>query len=272
MSIQYNSADFPPISPFALRAYYAQIDRYSPHNTFDSHIHPHCEVYFNLSGDVSFMVENHIYPICPGSIILTRPYEYHHCIYHSDAPHRHFCFWFSSEGNEHLLKPFFNRAAGEQNLLIPDDETMEQLTELCTSMLEPTDEANRYYQFFRFLHLLEKSSVTQPERRYPTDVTAALNYISSHLAEPVTVEDLARLTFVSVNTLERHFATYLNMSPSVYIKKKRLANAAKLLASGCSVAEASEQSGIPDYSYFISIFRRNFGITPLQYRKKHAGK
>ena len=31
-----------------------------------------CEIYLNLSGDVSFEVENRIYPVSPGTVILTR--------------------------------------------------------------------------------------------------------------------------------------------------------------------------------------------------------
>ena len=50
-------------------------------------------------------------------------------------------------------------------------------------------------------------------------------------------------------------------------RKKRLANAARLLAMGASVAEASELSGFPDYSNFISIFKKTYGMTPLEYKK-----
>lgn len=56
----------------------------------DQHIHSECEIYFNLSGDVSFMAGDNVYPVSRGSLIITRPYEYHHCIYHSDAVHRYY--------------------------------------------------------------------------------------------------------------------------------------------------------------------------------------
>jgi len=48
-----------------------------------------------------------------------------------------------------------------------------------------------------------------------------------------------------------------------------LAIAAKYLAGGCTVAEACEKSGVSDYSYFIALFRKTYGLTPLQYQKKY---
>lgn len=60
----------------------------------------------------------------------------------------------------------------------------------------------------------------------------------------------------------------LNLSPTEYIKKKRLANVIKLLSTGCTVAEASSQSGFSDYSNFIALFKKIYGTTPLKYKKK----
>ena len=54
---------------------------------------------------------------------------------------------------------------------------------------------------------------------------------------------------------------------TLYIKKKRLGNAVKLLSKGCTVTEASYQSGFPDYSNFISVFKKTYGTTPLKYKK-----
>ena len=59
-----------------------------------AHIHSFCEVYLNLSGDVSFVVEDSVYPVGRGDIIITKPNEVHRCVYHSDCVHEHFCLWF----------------------------------------------------------------------------------------------------------------------------------------------------------------------------------
>ena len=255
--------------PFEVQMRYVETRRDSPGNQYASHVHPQCEIYINLSGDVSFMVENRIYPIFPGDIVITRPYEYHHCIYHSNELHKHFWILFSVEGNEHLFPKFFERSAGEGNLLTLPSHMQQELTELCHKMTnEVVCPAEQMYRFFNLIHLLNCADVVTQERAsYSKEVETALEYINAHFAQSLTVSELAKTAHVSVNTLERHFFEVLHMSPSAYLKKKRLARAAECLYAGKSVMESCIESGFSDYSNFIATFKKAYGTTPLKYQK-----
>ena len=272
--IQKKNLDYKEIHPFDMQMSYVEIRRDSPQNQYDSHVHPECEIYVNLSGDVSFMVENHIYPIMPGSIVITRPYEYHHCIYHSNELHKHFWILFSSVGNERLLPRFFDRNTGSGNLLNLSGEHFRELVTLCHTMVEgEACEFDRYCNFFQLIHLLNTAEIaTVQAEGYLKDVATVLDYIEAHYGDPITVRELARIAHVSVNTLERHFEEVLHMPPSVYLKKKRLGIAAALLDRGDSVGEACRKSGFSDDSKFIALFGKNYGITPLQYQKQNRSK
>jgi len=256
------------ICPFNLMASYIEIDSTSPENVNDAHFHEDCEIYINLSGDVSFMVENSVYPVMSGSIIITRPYEYHHCVYHNNKLHKHFWILFSCAGNEHLLDLFYNRKAGENNHLMISADKTEELISLCHKMTAGNaDEAEKYCRFFRLLSLLNNADVVNSvDDSYPADVLYAVNYISTNLASGITISSLAKKAHVSINTLERHFLQTVNISPSAYIRKKRLANAVRLLSKGKTVTEAAEMSGFSDYSNFISLFKKTYGMTPLKYK------
>ena len=113
-----NTVFFPSVNSFSLQISFCDFDSHSKLNQFEHHIHRKCEIYLNLSGDVSFMVEDRIYPVSAGSVIITRPYEYHHCIYHSNERHRHYWVLFSADNNEKILDIFFNRATGQKNPLM----------------------------------------------------------------------------------------------------------------------------------------------------------
>ena len=271
--IKENKIAYSASSPFEFQIRYVEITRDSPQNQFDSHVHSECEIYINLSGDVSFMVEDQIYEIMPGSIVITRPFEYHHCIYHSNACHKHFWILFSSEGNEAFLERFFDRPIGSGNLLTLDAERQTQLILLCHEMLEAEESAcERQYRFFRLLHLLNRADFCLLPKEGPYfDAEVTLEYINAHYAKPITVAELARRAHVSVNTLERHFGALLHMSPSTYLRKKRLSVAAELLYGGASVSEACMKSGFSDYSKFISLFKKNYGTTPLKYKQSLRG-
>lgn len=233
----------------------------------ESHIHSGCEIYINLSGDVSFAVEDKIYPIASGDIIITRPYEYHHCIYHSNMKHKHFWILFSSQGNEEFLDLFYNRKCGENNLLSLPSENFDELVSLCHKIYLQKDSPGNHYEFFKLIHLLQSAeSRSISDKLYPEDIIYAFKYINNNFTQKISVQDIAKGAHVSVNTLERHFNDFFNISPYSYIQKKRLANGAKLLSEGYSVTEVSERCGFSDYSYFISLFKKTYGITPYKYK------
>jgi len=239
-------------------------------NNTDNHIHNECEIYINLSGDVSFVVENKIYPISPGSIIITRPGEYHHCVYHSNALHKHFWILFSTDRPEEIFDRFYKRAPGENNMLLLSGSNYKRLTDVCHALVDaPVTEAEYYYLFFSLIHLIDMADISLPKADCEAPLMdLALDYIHKNLSEPITVKDIASAAFVSVNTLERHFIKNLQISPSMYLKKRRLSHAAELLQNGARVTDACEQSGFTDCSKFIILFRKHYGTTPFKYKKQ----
>lgn len=190
--------------------------------------------------------------------------------------HKHFWILFSVEGNEPIMDLFFKRNAGEDNLIVLPAGQSEELISVCYSLLsENTTQLEGYALFFRLLQLLKSGQGTlTPETTFdlPADVTFALEYVNAHLSDDLSVSTIAKAANVSVNTLERHFRDTLQITPTEFIKRKRLSMAAELLKAGRSVLEAGLESGFCDSSHFILLFRKAFGITPLKYQKKFTGK
>ena len=247
------------------------IDSNSPLNTNESHFHEACEIYLNLSGNVLFEVENRIYPISRGSVIITRPYEYHHCIYRSNQPHEHYWITFSAGHNESFLNLFFNREKGTDNLILLNNS---QLTDMCIVLKKllkhETDSLNRRIAFLTMMQILingKRDESIESLEHMQTDVIAALQYMDLHLTEELDIHSIASSSNVSINTLERHFKETLGITPSAMLRKKRLIYSMKHLRNGSSVSEAAMKSGFTDYSNYIHLFRKQFGMTPLQYKK-----
>lgn len=258
----------PPAESFGIYAKYIELDGYSPQNEFDSHIHEECEIYVNVSGDVSFMAENTLYPISHGNAVITRPFEYHHCIYNDrNVLHKHFWILFSPNGNEKFLDVFFSRPKGKGNLIVLSEEKSRKLIDVCERLLdENLTDAEKYMNFFTVIALISGENAVSESDIMPSDIKLALKYISENLSENISAADLSNSAHVSVNTLERHFLQVCGMSPSVYIRNRRLANAAKMLKGGASVTEAAYGSGFAGTSHFISLFKKRFGVTPLKYK------
>ena len=255
-----------------LKIEYNEIDINSKRNTFDSHTHNECEIYINLTGDVSFVVENTVYPIVPGSMIITRPGEYHHCVYHSDALHSHFWILFSADRMSEVFSRFYERPLGKDNMLMLSGSGFKELISLCHDLRDRrTSPDEEIYRFFHLIHLINGADVfrVQFDKDAPT-MDRALDFIRKNLSEPILIRDIADAAYVSVNTLGRHFYKNFQVSPSEYLKKRRLANAAELLKSGASVTDACQGSGFVDCSKFIRLFKKHYGMTPLRWKKSFS--
>lgn len=252
------------------------LDAVSKLNQNDSHAHAVCEVYINLSGDVAFSVENRIYSVSRGSVILTMPYEFHHCIYRSNAPHSHYWITFTPIREAEFLQIFFCREKGTRNRIDLDEGALEDLCLILDDLIaHPGSGLQRQIQILRFFQILTQGVVAQPEamlENLPRDVTDALSFMDRHLTEELDVATIAEACHVSVNTLERHFQERLGISPFAMLRKKRLFASMLHLQNGCSVTEAAMLSGFSDYSNYIQLFRKQFGMTPGKYRGQVHGK
>ncbi|MBQ4528793.1 MAG: helix-turn-helix transcriptional regulator [Clostridia bacterium] len=233
----------------------------------DSHIHSEGEIYVNISGDISFFCNGKIYPMTRGDVFIARPGDYHHCVYHSNAPHRHFWILFDYESNRHIWDSFFKTPF--ENVKKPTKENKEKLIELCNELEKSQMTAGeRFYSFFSLLSIIKESDATNHnDVPVSKDFMKVLDYINEHISEKITVSDISEKCFVSISTLERNFMKYAGMKPAEYIRHKKLMAASEMLKNGESVAVTSEKSGYGDCSYFIEIFKSAFGMTPLQYKK-----
>jgi len=99
------------------------------------------------------------------------------------------------------------------------------------------------------------------------DVSRAVSYLQEHLAESVSIEDLAKRAGMSRAVFHKKFKAATSYSPIQFVKGLRLNHASMLIAAGSSVTDAAHQVGYASQSQFSREFRRQFGRTPGQWRR-----
>ncbi|ALG10315.1 AraC family transcriptional regulator [Kibdelosporangium phytohabitans] len=98
-----------------------------------------------------------------------------------------------------------------------------------------------------------------------THVNRAIRWIRDNYAEPMRVEDLARLAAMSTSAFHRHFRAVTTMSPLQFQKRIRLQEARSLLVSRAGdVAGVGHLVGYESPSQFTREYRRMFGVPPSQ--------
>lgn len=94
------------------------------------------------------------------------------------------------------------------------------------------------------------------------------NYVTEHISEDITVDQLASVAGFSKFHFSRIFKDLAGMSCHEYLIQRRLENAEQLLADpDISITDVAMQSGFGSISTFSRIFRKEMGITPSDYRK-----
>ncbi|TMV44216.1 methylphosphotriester-DNA--protein-cysteine methyltransferase family protein [Paenibacillus mesophilus] len=111
--------------------------------------------------------------------------------------------------------------------------------------------------------------------RLPDDdwVTQITSYIDSNYSETLTLETLADMCHGSPYHLHRTFKRVKGITPVEYIQRTRMAKAKELLSrSDQAVADIGLNVGMPNTSYFITLFKKMTGHTPAEFRRMNQNK
>lgn len=103
------------------------------------------------------------------------------------------------------------------------------------------------------------------------EIYQCIQYISSHINQHITVDDVAGSVGRSRSHISRQFKKELGFNLSDYIMRRKLEEGKSLLAySDKSLIEISEYLCFSSQSYFQNMFKKKYGITPMEYRKANG--
>ena len=248
-------------------------DRYL--SKIDAHTHNYYEFYFFVEGNISMQVGKDTYPIQFGDAMLIPPNMPHRAIIHNpEVPYRRFVFWISKEYYEHLaeISPCFTYAIdyaskNKQYVCHLDQISLNSLQSKMLRLLEEM-QIELYVEDFmlsinRLVYdILEPKQVTSDASLY----TKLVEYIEEHLEEELSLEKLSEEFYVSKNHIAHAFKDYIGLSIHQFITKKRLALCQEAIRANMNITDVYHMYGFGDYSSFYRAFKKEYGISPKEYR------
>lgn len=106
----------------------------------------------------------------------------------------------------------------------------------------------------------------------PRHVRRAVEFIESHLDDPITVGAIAAAAGVSVRSLQEGFRRTLGVTPTAHVRNLRLDRArADILAGDLSVTDAAVRWGFTHLGRFARLYRGRFGELPRETRRHGGG-
>lgn len=97
-------------------------------------------------------------------------------------------------------------------------------------------------------------------------------YISVHYRENIDRDSVAAIAFVTPNYLSKRFRSEVGMNMREYINQLRVREAKRLLVStNFSISKIASDIGFDNISYFSTVFRKQCGVSPAEWRNRKGG-
>jgi transcriptional regulator GlxA family with amidase domain len=115
------------------------------------------------------------------------------------------------------------------------------------------------------------SSVLKHQERDAGPLGDLSAYVLEHLDQPLGLERLARAISLTPRTLTRRCKLEFDEAPASHVRRIRLEEAQRLLEQTTLPLKAiAQRTGLGDTSTVWRVFRREFGITPAEYRARFS--
>ena len=249
-----------------------------------THSHSYYEVYLFVEGKVDMEIGGKMSSLRPGDVILVPPGTPHRASVGSgETPYRRFVFWISLPFCEQLRREsadylyLFDRVQAKKSYVYPLSALdFNALRGKFASLLEElnTDRFGRDTQIGLLVRALmlylcrciPDRSRSRAKKEQFSSYQAIAEYISGHLDEDLSLDALSRKFFLNKYHIAHLFQENAGLSLHQYITKKRLDACCDAMCSGANLAGCCAQFGFENYSSFYRAFRKEYGVSPSDYR------
>jgi len=250
------------------------------------HSHDHLEMAFILSGEGKYRFENGVLPVKEGDLLILNPGERHQALACPEAavPSTEFFVGAMDFQFEGLPANTFPVPEGK-HVLHTSGELRQKLFRICSAMEAENAvcRQGRYYMLRAYLvQILLLALREQYEPIERTDgyafesvnrsylVEQILNYFEDHYNEKISLDRIAGNMYLSPFYISRIFKSETGETPIRHLINIRMEKARGLLESGQggSIQEVAAAVGYDDAYHFSKLFKKHYGITPSQARKK----
>lgn len=253
------------------------------------HCHDHLEMAFVLSGEGKYHIEGEIYDISEGDLIILNPGIRHQALFlkQAETPTTEFFVGFSDIQFPGFCANHLPLPSGSY-ILHTKGELRQRIFKICSSMEaeQAARRQGRYYMLKAYLMQMlilvarEQSEPVKAVDGYAFESTnkkyvveQILNYFEDHYSEKISLDQIAENMYLSPFYVSKIFKSETGDAPIHHLIKIRLEKAKELLEQGASgnIQEVAAMVGYDDAYHFSKLFKKRFGITPTQAKKKGNG-
>lgn len=234
---------------------------------------PYAMLFFICTGEGTFSFQNHEIFLTPDTLLLF-PADTPLQFATSHTPFSYCVFYLSGS----VLKDHLPQLCGERGFLKKSlaETTIPRrlLSDLLEQIASPEDVSVLHLSTIFHLILsclLADKKKAESSSALPVHVEKMKQIFDSDYQTSHSLEELESRLGVSRYRLCRDFSGHIGTSPVQYLNQVRLTQAKHLLLStDLTIHEVGSMVGIDNTTHFINLFKKNTGITPLQFRQTYT--
>lgn len=279
-TVAYNNPLFPVYVRHGILSTY-------PNYSAISHWHEDLEFILVKKGEMTYNVNGELIALSENTGIMVNSRQLHYGFSEEHNECEFLCILFSPEllqGNKWFYQScieYIVRNSRYPYLVLGKDGWQGAILEKLESLYEDyaADKEEALCGFRAMENFLSVMEILygrlHEDRRLPVKENGELSalrnmmaYMEEHFAQPIALSDIALAGACCKSRCSMLFRKYLRDTPVAYMTKMRLKKSlSALLYSDACITDIAYEYGFCSGSYYCEMFRKYYGMPPLQYRK-----
>ncbi len=240
------------------------------------HYHSLYEIYFMLNGSCTYFIDNKVYNVQAGDIVIIPAGKIHHTKY-ENINHSRILINCSAAYIPSSVQPgdfsgrylFRNSAVAEEARKI--FAKIENESKLSDSFSDEIITCHTHSLFFLLMRNADSCQIVDDGNKV---IEQAVSYIRENFASDITLSYLAKRFSVSPEHFSRLFKKETGLGFSKYLNSLRLQYAEQLLrtSDNSNITQIAECCGFEDSNYFSKKFKEVYGVAPKKVQKMARGE
>lgn len=262
------------------------IDRNKHDNAYNMpscHYHNVYEIYYLLDGRRNYFIQNKIYHVIKGDIVLINIQDIHKTMESNNSFHERILINFQNEfispllDNENYLLDCFLSEHKVIHLNVTEQSFVQSIL---IKMMEENKKKPKGYLTYEKILLIELllfinrnmdrlDELERGQSRLQSKMSEVALYLSENYMEKLTLKEVADNFFITPCHLSRSFKKTTGFTFIEYLNSVRIKESRKLLKeTRKSVMKIAEITGFESQTHFGRVFKQMTGLSPTKYRKQ----
>lgn len=251
----------------------------APQGMMFPHYHEDYEIYFLVSGNRKYFVDNRIYTLQPNQVVIFHPGVSHQVTVNLNIPYERYLLYVTPTLFSNIIKENSALKIEKNSQLFNLSESdFKGAVSYFPKLYEEHRRNDAYSPNFikntlaELLLFVQRHNDTSSMEVNSVDfrIQSAVDYILNNYNEPLTLAEVADIACMSPTYFSRVFHHTTALTFKEFLTKLRIDKACELLeTTNNHVADVAQSVGFNTESYFAAAFRAINSVSPNQYRKAH---